>query len=98
MGNYTYLAIGILLGIAISVYVYMSREERIEKEIQMSKRIFSTKLLDSALEKSVTKMKSLITEKSRELSEDEKNEIIFDCLYSAKNLKDDDKNKANNNI
>ena len=48
MGNYGYLGIGILLGIAVSIYIYMSREEKIEQEIAINKKIFSTKLLDTA--------------------------------------------------
>lgn len=90
MGSYGYLAVGIVLGIAISIYVYMSREERIEKEIEINKKIFSTKLLDIALEKAVTKMKMRISEKSRELSEEEKNEIIFDCLNRQKNIMEEE--------
>ena len=90
MGSYGYLAVGIVLGIAISIYVYMSREERIEKEIEINKKIFSTKLLDIALEKAVTKMKMTISEKSRELSEEEKNEIIFDCLNRQKNIMEEE--------
>ena len=49
MGNYGYLGIGIVLGIAMSIYFCMSREEKIEKEIAINKKIFSTKLLDTAL-------------------------------------------------
>lgn len=90
MGSYGYFAVGIVLGIAISIYVYMSREERIEKEIEINKKIFSTKLLDIALEKAVTKMKMRISEKSRELSEEEKNEIIFDCLNRQKNIMEEE--------
>ena len=86
MGNYEYLGIGLLLGIAISVYFYMSREERIEKEMEINKKIFSTKLLDRALEKAVDKMRTMITQNNRELSEAEKNEIIFDCLTRQKDL------------
>lgn len=96
MGNYGYLGIGILLGIAVSVYIYVSREEKIEKEIAINKKIFSTKLLDAALERSVEKMKTLINERNKELSEEEKNEIIFDCFEHQKNNMKDD-SKANEN-
>src|SRR5699024_12252454 len=61
-----------------------NREEKIEKEIELNKKIFSTKLLDSALDKAVFKMKQSISEKSRELSEDEKNEIIFEDRKSTR--------------
>lgn len=90
MGNYGYLLVGLVLGIATSIYFYVNREEKIEKEIELNKKIFSTKLLDSALDKAVYKMKQSISEKSRELSEDEKNEIIFDCLNRQKNLMDEE--------
>lgn len=96
MGNYGYLGIGIVLGIAISVYICMNREEKIEKEIEINKKIFSTKLLDTALEKAVEKMKILINEESRQLSEDEKNKIIFDCFENQKNNIKNEK-KANEN-
>ena len=76
MTNYGYLFVGLVLGIALSIYFYINREEKIEKEIELNKKIFSTKLLDSALDKAVFKMKQSISEKSRELSEDEKNEEI----------------------
>lgn len=94
MGNYGYLGIGIVLGIAMSIYFCMSREEKIEKEIAINKKIFSTKLLDTALEKAVEKMKILINEESRQLSEDEKNKIIFDCFEIQKNnIKNEKKSK-----
>ncbi len=96
MGNYGYLGIGIVLGIAMSIYFCMSREEKIEKEIAINKKIFSTKLLDTALEKAVEKMKILINEESRQLSEDEKNKIIFDCFEIQKNNIKNEK-KANEN-
>ena len=96
MGNYGYLGIGIVLGIAMSIYFCMSREEKIEKEIKINKKIFSTKLLDTALEKAVEKMKILIKEESRQLSEDEKNKIIFDCFKIQKNNIKNEK-KANEN-
>lgn len=90
MGNYGYLIVGLVLGIATPIYFYVNREEKIEKEIELNKKIFSTKLLDSALDKAVYKMKQSISEKSRELSEDEKNEIIFDCLNRQKSLMDEE--------
>lgn len=90
MSNYGYLIVGLVLGIATSIYFYVNREEKIEKEIELNKKIFSTKLLDSALDKAVYKMKQSISEKSRELSEDEKNEIIFDCLNRQKSLMDEE--------
>ena len=97
MTNYGYLFMGLVLGIALSIYFYINREEKIEKEIELNKKIFSTKLLDSALDKAVFKMKQSISEKSRELSEDEKNEIIFDCLNRQKNIMDE-KSNMNENI
>ena len=90
MSNYGYLIVGLVLGIAASIYFYVNREEKIEKEIELNKKIFSTKLLDSELDKAVYKMKQSISEKRRELSEDEKNEIIFDCLNRQKSLMDEE--------
>ena len=60
MGIYSYFALGIVLGLAIGVYYIADREEKIQKEIELQQRIFSTKKLDMALEKAVDIMKSRI--------------------------------------
>jgi len=84
MENYAYLAIGIVMGIAISVYVVSSMNEKARKEIETNRRIFSSKLVESALDRAVDQIEMLISQNKRELSEDEKNEIIFDCLSKEK--------------
>lgn len=84
MGIYTYFILGIILGLAIGIYFIADREEKIQKEIEIQQRIFSTKKLDSALEKAVEIMKSRISNLNRELTEEEKDKIIYDC-YIADN-------------
>lgn len=82
MGIYTYFVLGIVLGLAIGVYYIADREEKIQKEIEIQQRIFSTKKLDMALEKAVDIMKSRIKNLNRELTEEEKDKIIYDCYIS----------------
>lgn len=82
MGIYTYFVLGIVLGLAIGVYYIADREEKIQKEIEMQQRIFSTKKLDTALEKAVDIMKSRIKNLDRELTEEEKDKIIYDCYVT----------------
>jgi len=76
---YTYFILGIVLGLAIGVYYIADREEKIQKEIKLQQKIFSTKKLDTALEKAVDIMKSRIKALDRELTEEEKDKIIYDC-------------------
>lgn len=82
MEIYTYFVLGIILGLAISVYYIVDREEKIQREIAIQQRIFSTKKLDTALEKAVDIMKSRITNLDRELTEEEKDKIIYDCYVT----------------
>ena len=82
MGIYSYFALGTVLGLAIGVYYIADREERIQKEIELQQRIFSTKKLDTALEKAVDIMKSRIKNLERELTEEEKDKIIYDCYVT----------------
>jgi uncharacterized protein HemX len=79
MSQYTYFILGILLGLGIAIYFYSSREERIQKRITMDKKIYSTKRLDNAMERVVEKINEKIKQVKRELTEDEKNEIIAQC-------------------
>ena len=79
MNIYTYFILGIVLGLAIGVYYIADREEKIQKEIKLQQKIFSTKKLDTALEKAVDIMKSRIKALDRELTEEEKDKIIYDC-------------------
>lgn len=82
MGIYAYFVLGIILGLAIGVYIIADREERIQKEIELQQKIFSTKKLDNALEKAVNIMKMRIASLNRELTEEEKDRIIYDCYVT----------------
>jgi len=77
--KYVYLIFGIVLGLAIAIYLYINREEKIEKSIINNKKIYSTKKLDITMKKVVEKINLKINESKRELTEDEKNEIINEC-------------------
>ena len=79
MNQYTYFALGIVLGISLAVYYFMNREEKIESRIKLDQKIYSTKLLDITMERVVKKINEKIKEVKRELTEDEKNEIIKEC-------------------
>ena len=79
MNQYTYFALGIVLGISLAVYYFMNREEKIESRIKLDQKIYSTKLLDITMESVVKKINEKIKEVKRELTEDETNEIIKEC-------------------
>ena len=79
MNQYTYFALGIVLGISLAVYYFMNREEKIESRIKLDQKIYSTKRLDTAMENVVENINKKIKELKRELTEDEKNEIIEQC-------------------
>ena len=79
MNQYTYFALGIVLGISLAVYYFMNREEKIESRIKLDQKIYSTKLLDITMESVVKKINEKIKEVKREITEDEKNEIIKEC-------------------
>ncbi len=79
MNQYTYFALGIVLGISLAVYYFMNREEKIEKRIVLDQQIYSTPKLDKTMENVVKKINEKIKEVKRELTEDEKNEIIKEC-------------------
>lgn len=72
MNQYTYFALGIVLGISLAVYYFMNREEKIESRIKLDQKIYSTKLLDITMESVVKKINEKIKEVKRELTEDEK--------------------------
>ena len=79
MNQYTYFALGIVLGISLAVYYFMNREEKIEERIKLDQKIYSTKRLDTTMESVVENINKKIKELKRELTEDEKNEIIEQC-------------------
>jgi len=80
--KYIYLILGVILGAAIVIYWWANREEKIEREIKNNQKVFSTLKLDTTMETIVNKIKSKIREVKRELTEDEKNEIIENCLQN----------------
>ena len=47
MSEYTYFILGILLGIAIATYFWISKEE---KAVKLSQHLYSTKKLDITME------------------------------------------------
>lgn len=80
--KYVYLILGVILGAAIVIYWWANREEKIENEIKKNQKVFSTSRLDTTMETIVNKIKLKINEVKRELTEDEKNEIIEICLQN----------------
>lgn len=78
MNQYIYCT-SIVLGISLAVYYFMNREEKIESQIELDQKIYSTKRLDTAMENIVENINKKIKELKRELTEDEKNEIIEQC-------------------
>ena len=80
MDQYTYLFLGAILGAAIVLFIWMSIEEGIEKTIKSNQKVFSTTKLDKTMETIVNKIKFKISQVKRELTEEEKNEIIENCL------------------
>jgi len=80
--KYAYLILGVILGAAIVIYWWANREEKIENEIKKNQKVFSTTKLDTTMESIVNRIKSKISEVKRELTEDEKNEIIENCLQN----------------
>ena len=86
MNQYTYFVLGILLGIGLSVFYFMNREEKIEKQIEIDQKIYSTKILDVTMENVVKNINEKIKELKRELTEEEKNEIIVQCYKEKFNI------------
>ena len=82
MNQYAYLFLGVLLGAAIVTYLWISREEKIENVIKKNQKVFSTPRLDQTMEEIVDKIKYKINEVKRDLTEEEKNEIIENCLQN----------------
>ena len=80
--KYVYLILGVILGAAMIIYWWANREEKIESEIKMNRKVFSTPKLEITMETIVDKIKLKISEVKRELTEEEKNEIIKVCLQN----------------
>jgi hypothetical protein len=94
MGNIQYFILGVILGVAVALYVFATREEKIEKEIFLNKRLFSSKRLDKSLEKAVNLMRLQIKSLNRELTEEEKDSIIYKCYIENNSNSNDEKTKA----
>ena len=86
MNQYIYLILGIILGLALAVFYYESREEKIEKIIERNKKIFSSKKLDITMATIVNRIEYKIKILKRDLTEDEKNEIITECYKEKFNI------------
>ena len=90
MNQYTYFALGMILGISLAVYYFMNREEKIEKRLKLDQKMYSTKKLDITMESVVENINMKIKELKRELTEEEKDEIIEQCYkdkFNIENLK-----------
>lgn len=86
MNQYIYFILGILLGLAIAVYFFLNREEKIEKIIKYNQETFSSKRLDITMETVVDRIKMKMDEVKRDLTEDEKDEIIIQCCKEKFNI------------
>ena len=78
--QYIYFILGIVLGLSIALYIYGDRREKLKKQFDTDKRLFSTEKLDRALKNAVEGMQRNMKQIKRELTEEEKNQIISDCL------------------
>ena len=87
MDQYTYFILGIILGLSIAVYFFLNREEKIEKTIKLNQKIFSSKKLDNTMENVVDRIRNKVGELKRDLTEEEKNEIIEQCYKEKFNIK-----------
>ena len=76
MNQYIFFVLGILLGLAIALYIYESRKEKIISTIIMNQKVFSSEKLNETIENIAKKISIRMQETNKELSEDEKNEII----------------------
>lgn len=83
MEKYIFMLLGVILGVAISLYIYAKRLEFYNKRIEKDREDFSTKKLDDALEKAVKRMQLEMKVTGRKLTEEEKNEIIFGFLEKS---------------
>ena len=77
--KYIFLILGVILAAAIMLYFFCNREEKIERTIIRNQKVFSTKKLDLTMQNVVERIDYKIKEVKRELTEDEKNEIIIQC-------------------
>lgn len=87
MEKYFFMLLGVILGIAISLYIYGIKQEHYTKRIKNDQENFSTSKLDNALEKAVKDMQTKMKYLGRKLTEEEKNEIIFGHLKENEDIK-----------
>lgn len=78
MGIYEYLFLGVIFGIAVTVYCYETSKE---KQITRS-MFFTSNKLRAALDKSTVLISKKMNELKRELTEEEKDAIIKKCYTS----------------
>lgn len=83
MEKYMFMLLGVILGVAISLYIYGEKRERYARRIKSDREYFSTKRLDEALDKAVKRMQLEMKALGRKLTEEEKNEIIFGFLRES---------------
>ena len=86
MNQYTYFILGTIFGLAIAIRFFIGREEKIENTIKFNQQVFSTEKLDNTMEIVVDRIKYKINELKRDLTEDEKNEIIKQCCREKFNF------------
>jgi len=77
---YTYFFIGIILGACIAIYIYENSKER----AYYNSTRFISERLQKALNDSTQIIHKKIIEQKRELTEDEKDEIIRECYRMKK--------------
>ncbi len=83
MEKYIFLIVGVVFGIAVSLYVYSIKKERMVKRIKNDQEFYSTQMLDEALENAVREMQQKMRLLNRKLTEEEKNNIIFEYINKA---------------
>lgn len=93
MEKYLFMAVGIVFGIAVSLYLYAIKREYDIKRIKNDQEYYSTQKLDAALQGAVEEMQTKMKQLNRKLTEDEKNDIIFEHLNENEENKEQTINK-----
>ena len=76
MGQYTYFILGIILGLLIAVVYFLNKEEKEERILLFNQEMFSSNKLDNMLDEITRNIELKVMELDRELTEEEKNDII----------------------
>lgn len=79
MYNIQSLIIGFILGVAVSVYIWASHSEKKDKKIELNRVLFSSKKLEQIINSSSELISNKVATLKRQLTEEEKNEIIAKC-------------------